>query len=204
MKITTIKKGLFVFAMSMGLTACIHIGTPVTETTQNYTLVDLPSTPIHAPYTGKVVAVGSGEALPRVRSSSMLYQQKDFQLKEYALHRWLAPPVSMIAPIISSELDHTGAFKAVVSAPSYAGMPDYQISVVLERLQQNFVLEKSTEQLVLQLILVNMKTNQVVAAKTFSAEVDAAPDAPGGVLAANQALAQLMPDMIRFIVQTLR
>lgn len=205
MKINFIKKSLFIFGMSIGLIACIHIGAPVSEPAQNYTLVNLSSAPVHAPYTGKVVAVGSGEALPRVRSSSMLYQQKDFQLKEYALHRWLVPPVSMMAPIIASELDRTGAFKAVVSAPSYAGMPNYQISVVLERLQQNFVSQqKSTEQLVLQLILVNMKTNQVLAAKTFSAEVDAAPDAPGGVLAANQALAQLMPGMIQFIVQTLR
>ena len=200
----SVVKNFLILGVVFCLTACIHVGPSLGTVSQDYTLNNTTVLPIHPAYTDKVVIVDVGGVLPRVRGTGLLYQQKDFQLKKYALHHWLAPPATMIAPIITAQLNNTGAFKAVVNAPTYAGVTDYQISLVLQRLQQNFFSAKeSKEELALQLILINMKTNKVMAAKTFQTAVDAAPNAPGGVVAANQALAELMPDMIQFIVNKL-
>lgn len=198
-------KNLLVLGVTFCLTACIHIGSSQDSVSQNYyTLSYAAVLPIHPAYTDKVVIVNIGSVLSPVHGTGLIYQQKDFQLKKYALHHWLAPPATMIAPIIATQLNNTDAFKAVVNAPTYAGISDYQISLVLQKLQQNFLSAKeSKEELALQLILINLKTNKVIAAKTFQTTVDAAPNAPGGVMAANQALAQLMPDMIQFIVNHL-
>jgi len=197
-------KNILLLGFIFCLTGCIHLGPSLSQASEDYTLTNEANLSLHSAYTDKVVVINVGGTLPRVRGTGITYAQKDFQLKKYALHHWLAPPANMIAPIIATQLDQTGAFRAVVNAPTYVGSADYQIALVLQKLQQNFLSAKeSKQQLVLQLILINMKTNAVIAAKTFQTTVNAAPNAPGSVVAANQALGELMPDMIQFIIHQL-
>jgi ABC-type uncharacterized transport system auxiliary subunit len=197
-------KNILLLTLTLCLTACIRFGSSEREGMQDYTLSNPEKILPQSTYTGKVVMVHAGTSFPGMRDTGIVYTQQDLQLKKYALHHWIAPPATIIAPIFAGQLESTGSFKAVVTAPTYAGKADYQIYLVLQKLQQDFLsAKKAKETLVLQLILIHMQTNQVLAAKVFQASTDAAPDASGSVVAANQALAQLMPSMIEFVVHTL-
>ena len=196
-------KFLLMIALSCCLSACINLGSSHGVNTKLYTLsVDSPVVAHVAP-TGKTVRISVGQTAPSIHGNAMLYQQNDYQLKEYALHQWSTPPVAMITEAFENQLSATDAFAAVVRAPMYAGLVDYQIGIELQKLQQNFIVNSSQEEIALKLIIIDMKKNKVIAAQLFSQSVVAEPNAPGGVVAANQALTKLMPQMIQFVLDTI-
>jgi ABC-type uncharacterized transport system auxiliary subunit len=195
--------------LSCCVSACINLGPSHEINTKLYTLSVDSSAVAHAVPTGKTLRINVGEAAPSIHGNAMLYQQNDYQLKEYALHRWSTPPVAMIVEAFENQLTATHAFAAVVRAPMYAGLVDYQIGIELQKLQQNFVSTPgakndgcSQEELAVKLIIIDMKKNKVIASQLFSQSVVAGPNAPSGVGAANQALKKLMPQMVQFVLDS--
>ncbi len=184
------------------LVGCMNFAPTSHQDTQTYTLGEnLMVPPKHYEAKPVTVMVNFGQALPGLQTDRMAYEKNgDFQLRYYAYHRWVAPPVTLLTTSITNALAQTDAYKAVVNAPMYVGKVDYQVGVQLLALQQNFSSDTaSQEKLSLQIVVIDARNNQIVAAKRFEQVVEAAPNAEGGVAAANQALAQLMPNVVQFI-----
>jgi len=192
----------FVLVEIFFLSGCVNLGPRVDVPSTTYTLdAQIPS-PKKWGATSKILLVNPGQAAPGFKTDKIAYQQQDYVLKYYALHRWLAPPVSLIGSALAQNLSNTGAFKAVFDNPLYTGEVDAVISLALIRLQQDFSGDKSQVHLTLQCVIANPVTHKLLASRVFDQVVSAAPNPDGAAQAANLALAKLMPSLVDFVVQT--
>ena len=106
----------------------------------------------------------------------------------------------MIGPLIARALEQTGAFGAVLQAPTTVAA-DLRLAAELVRLQQNFAAKPSTIELALHVQLVDVRGRRVLATRTFEAtEVAPSEDAYGGVVAANRALGRVLAEVATFSV----
>ncbi|MGG2343650.1 ABC-type transport auxiliary lipoprotein family protein, partial [Aeromonas veronii] len=86
---------------------------------------------------------------------------------EYFAHsEWIDTPARMIAPGIVAALEGTGAFRAVVLAPS-AAAGDLRLDVEIIRLQQEFDRSPSRTRFTLRAYLVDSDSRQVLAWREF-------------------------------------
>lgn len=193
-------------SFSLFLTACVSIGPVKQKPDKVYTLnPSVSRTTILPNRTNQVtLLVSNGAAAPGYQSTAMIYTRSDYQLQQFALHRWVAPPAQMISNSLAEGLLVSGKFKAVLQSPPGAQTTNIVV-VKLLKLQQNFIDEQhSQEQLSLQLAVLSGQDNRLLALKTFSKTLPSEGNPEAGVVAANQALQLLMPEMVQFIAQTLR
>lgn len=146
-------------------------------------------------------------AAPQARSGfdtdRMAYVRSPNQLEYFARHRWIDAPARMLAPLIVQSLESTGAFSAVVQAPTVA-RAKWRLETEIVKLQQDFLQQPSRVHVVLRARLVDSATQQAVAARVFGATVVAASeDARGGARAANDALQQLLPQLAQWCAVSL-
>lgn len=147
-----------------------------------------------------VLEVSAPKAWPGFDTAQMAYVKKPHALDYYANNRWADAPARMLGPSIARALEHTGAFRAVVQAPTTVAA-DLRLSTELVRLQQNFATKPSEVELVLHVQLVDVRGRRVVATRTLEATETAPSDDPyGGVIAANRALARLLAQVAEFCV----
>jgi cholesterol transport system auxiliary component len=147
-----------------------------------------------------VLEVSAPKAWPGFDTPQMAYVRKPHALDYYASNRWADAPARMIVPSIARALEQTGAFRAVVQAPTTVAA-DLRLSTELVRLQQNFAAKPSEVELALHVQVIDVRGRRVVATRTFEA-TEAAPseDAYGGVIAANRALARVLAQVAAFCV----
>ncbi len=151
-----------------------------------------------------VLVVMPPQAEPGFDTAGIVYTRTPLRLDYYNQSRWADTPARMLATLLVATLDKTRAFRAVVTLPSSV-TADYQLDVVLLQLQQEFFHHPSEVRLALRVSLIRSATNRVMASRRFQ-DVEAAPsdDAYGGVQAANKALARLLGEIARFVVQQVR
>jgi cholesterol transport system auxiliary component len=135
-------------------------------------------------------------ALPRARAGfdgeRMAYVRRPEEIEYYARHRWIDTPARMLAPLLVQALDSTGAFAAVLPAPTVA-RAGWRLETEVVRLQQSFTHQPSRVEFVLRAQLIEASTQQAVASQTFSATISApSEDARGGAAAANAAVRQVL------------
>ncbi|MCK9200254.1 MAG: ABC-type transport auxiliary lipoprotein family protein [Gallionella sp.] len=141
-------------------------------------------------------------SLPRARAgydtSRMVWVRQAHGLETYARSRWADVPARMLAPLIVQALERSGAFHAVVSAPSgvAAGL---RLDTELVRLQQDFTVKPSEVRFTLGAQLIDTATQRVIATAEFDeTEKCESEDAYGGVRAANRALERLLARVVEF------
>jgi cholesterol transport system auxiliary component len=160
-----------------------------------YTLDGSAATPSTAPAAAAdapVLLVALPSAAPGYDSTRMLYQRQPQQLEAFAFHEWVEPPARLLAPLIVQALQATGAFRAVLLAPT-SGSGGLRLETEVVRLQQDFSAQPSAVRLTLRAALIDTATRRVVAAQDFDASVPAARDDPvAGVAAAQQATQQVL------------
>ena len=195
------RKSIYVGLLCLALTACVRIGAGGSSVQEeNFTLEpDLSAIP-HKVSSAKTIQVNMGQAVVALRSRKMAYQEQAGTLDYFATHQWLAPPVSLITPALGRALTESGHYKAVILAPSYGGIADYQVSVQLYQLQQNFSGSHSEEVVCLEVVVVDSTQNKAIGAHTFSMHIPAASNPSAGALAANKALSELMPQIVQFVL----
>jgi len=143
-----------------------------------------------------VVAVPS--AAPGHGSKQMVYLRRPLELEAYAFHEWVDTPAQMLAPLIVRSLQDSGAFRAVLLAPS-AATGALRLETELIRLQQDFNARPSHVRLTLRAVLLDTATRQVVAWREFDESVPAPSDDPaGGVAAAHQATQRVLAALSSF------
>lgn len=142
---------------------------------------------------GRTLIVSPLTAAPGYDSPRIVYLRQPHQLAHYAQSEWVDTPARMLAPQVVAALAASGAFAAVVMAPSGA-VGELRLDLALLRLQHDFSTgPRSQVRLSLRATLVDTTTRRVLEQRVFDEQVETSrDDAYGGVLAANQAVAQAL------------
>lgn len=143
--------------------------------------------------------------MPRARagfdSAQMVWVRQPHGLEVYARNRWADTPAHMLAPLLVQTLERSGAFRAVVFAPS-AVSSGLRLDTEIVRLQQDFSVQPSRVQLTLSAQLIDIGARRVIASAEFDETENAATeDAYGGVLAANRAVERLLARLTAFCTE---
>ncbi|MEO8525916.1 MAG: ABC-type transport auxiliary lipoprotein family protein [Caldimonas sp.] len=125
-------------------------------------------------------------AAPGYGTRQIAYVRKSNQLEYFAFSEWVEPPALMLAPMLANAIERTGAFRAVVRAPTTV-KGDMRLETEVIRLHQDFSGAPSRVRLTVRAVLIDSATRRVVASREFDEEATSASDDPaGGVMAANQ------------------
>jgi cholesterol transport system auxiliary component len=155
-----------------------------------------PNTPPRA-----VLAVSVPRARAGYDSAQMVWVRQAHGLETYARHRWANTPAHMLTPILVQTLDHSGAFHAVVQAPSSVAA-NLRLDTEIVRLHQDFSVQPSRVHFTLAVQLVDIPSRRIIASTHLEeSEASATEDAYGGVRAANRALERLLPKITAFCNQ---
>jgi len=123
------------------------------------------------------------------------------QLEYFSHNEWIDPPARMLSPLILTATRNSGAFRAVVHAPSSAN-GDLRLDTEVLQIQQEFFGEPSQVRFALRADLVEEGSRRIIASREFVV-VEAAPAATpyGGVLAANRAVHSVLESLAAFCVE---
>lgn len=137
-------------------------------------------------------------------TKQIAYVRLSFQLEYFSLSQWVAPPTTMLLPLMSHALERTGEFKAVLQSPSGAS-GQLRLDLEIVRLQQEFFRAPSQVHFTLRAHLIEIASRRVIAWQEFDAAVAAASEDPyGGVVAANQVIRLLVEQVADFCVSASR
>ena len=194
-----------VLVMEVGACSTLRAGTPPPPTF--YSLETARGTaPAVAPTMASAAALSTSPTLivnpPHAAagfdSPHIMYVREAHKLEYFAHNEWVDPPARMLAPLLVAAIDNTGAFRAVVLAPSVAA-GDLRLDTEIIRLQQEFANPPSRVRFTLRAYLVEDKTRRVLAWREFEAAAPAASEDPyGGVVAANRAVQTVLEDLAAF------
>lgn len=148
-------------------------------------------TPVGAPS----IVVALPNAAPGFDSTRMVYLRQPQALQAYAFAEWVDTPARLLLPLLVQALQQTGAFRAVLQAPSSA-TGALRLETELLRLQHDHTQSPSVVRLSLRALLLDTATRQPLATREFDARVPAPSDSPAGCVAAaatatRQVLAEL-------------
>jgi cholesterol transport system auxiliary component len=142
-----------------------------------------------------VLLVAQPSAAPGYDSVRMLYRRQPQQLEAFAFHEWAEPPARLLAPLMLQALQGSGAFRAVLLAPT-SGAGALRLETELVRLQHDFSAQPSAVRLTLRAVLIDTATRRVIASQVFDATAAAARDDPvAGVAAAQQATQRVLGEL---------
>jgi cholesterol transport system auxiliary component len=169
-----------------------------------YTLDDAGASP--APRGSAAGATTLLVALPRAApgydSTRMVYLRRPRQLESFAFHSWVETPAQMLAPRLVRALQDSGAFHAVLLAPS-AATASLRLETELIRLHQDFSSRPSQVRLTLRAVLLDSSARRAIAWREFDASVPApTDDAPGGAAAAQLASQHVLAALAAFCAET--
>ena len=160
--------------------------------------------PAAAPQTAPTLIVNPPHAASGITSQRIIYVREAHKLEYFAHSEWVDPPARMLAPLIVAALENSGAFRAVVLAPSVAA-GDLRLDTEIIRLQHEFRSQPSRVRFTLRAYLVEDKTRRVLAWREFDATVPSASENPyGGVVAANQAVQTVLASLSDFCAEVAR
>jgi cholesterol transport system auxiliary component len=157
------------------------------------------ATPATAPAaTAPTLLVAAPRAAAGFETRNIVYVRQAHAIEAFAYSQWVDTPAQMLAPLIVNALERTGAFRAVLRAPT-AASAELRLDTELIRLQHEFTEPPSRVRLTLRAVLVDTAARRVVAWREFDASVVSASEDPyGGVLAANEAVKQVLTELAAF------
>jgi cholesterol transport system auxiliary component len=142
--------------------------------------------------------VGISRAAAGFDSQQMVYVRQPYKLEYFRENQWVNEPAIMLLPLVATALEESGTFSAVLQSPT--SIPgQFRLELEIIRLQQEFTSIPSGEHFTLRAHLLSPSTRQVVAWREFDSTVPAPSDDPyGGVMAANQAVQQVIAQLVTF------
>jgi cholesterol transport system auxiliary component len=132
-------------------------------------------------------------------SAHIIYTRRPHQIEHFAHSEWVETPARMLAPLIVTALQGSGAFQVVALSPSPIG-GDLTLDTEILRLQQEFAeVGASQVRFTLRAYLVDKRSHKLLAWREFDQSVAAASDDPeGGVAAANRAVRTVLEQLAVF------
>ena len=135
-------------------------------------------------------------------SSRMVYVEQAHRLNAFARHQWADSPARMLEPLLIEAAQHSGLFQVVTGFD--ARVPtELRLDTQLLYLRQRFDTQGSEVQLALRVNLIDVKNSRVLAGSVIRVQRPAGEATPyAGVLAANQAVAELLIELQGFLAKT--
>jgi ABC-type uncharacterized transport system auxiliary subunit len=190
-------KRIALFGVIILLTACLS---PVnTAQKNNYVLNTTP--PMNHTLRAKpqVLLISMPRLDAVMNDNNMVYLDGQHQIGYFSLNRWAAKPNEMFFTLLLNTMQQQSGFRAVVSAP-YNGKSDLQLSIVNFSIVQDFTVCPSVVRVKMDARLTNARQQNVLKTRAIQASVATSTDTPeAGVVAANQALAQCLTQLIVFV-----
>ena len=202
-------KNLLVLPLLLSLGACGSLLPKTAAPPAFYALNAAASAPaaaavVAAAASAPTLIVNPPQAAAGYDSSRIIYIRQPHQLQYFSESEWVDTPARMLAPLLVTALQHSGAFKAVVSSPS-AAAGELRLDTEIVRLQQDFDVEGgSAVRFTLRATLVDNINRKVRGAREFEASVAAGADAYSGVLAANSAVQTVLMQVAAFAAESAR
>jgi cholesterol transport system auxiliary component len=192
-------RATFVVLCAVLLSGCALLA-PVKTDTKKYALndipLDLPSERTHS--ATLLVLVPETESL--YATTQMAYTTQAYQIAYFSRNEWAETPSQMIQPLIIETLRRTHYFGDVISSPDF-GRHTFTLRSEILEIKQDFSSEPAMLQLTMRFYLSRAATNQVIATKELSAHEPMRERKPyAGVVAANEAMAKLLRELARFVV----
>ncbi len=151
--------------------------------------------------TAPTLLISTPRAAAGYDSPRIIYVREAHKLEYFAHNEWVDTPARMLAPLVVAAVENSGAFKAVVHAPSSAS-GDLRLDTEILQLQQEFEGAASQVRFVLRANLVEDASRRVVASRVFESLVPAPSANPyGGVVAANQAVNAVLDNVATFCAE---
>ena len=72
------------------------------------------------PASGPTLIVGMPRAAAGFDTRRIVYLRQPHELEAFAYHQWVDTPAQMLAPLIAQAIERSGAFRAVLRAPTAA------------------------------------------------------------------------------------
>ncbi len=130
------------------------------------------------------------------------YVRRAHEVEYFAVHQWVDTPARMVAPIMVQALQRSGRLRSVVLALTVAA-GELLLETELVRLQQDFTRTPSHVRMSMRVLLVDAATRRPLAWRELDAVVLSPSEDPyGGAVAANAALAQVLQQLVAFVVQS--
>lgn len=190
----------FIFACFLLLSSCLS---PV-STSSNGTAYMIRATPHTVPVKRQrsgVILVMPPNTTSIYNTRNMAYSPSPYQISYYAKNSWAEVPSDMIQPLIVKTLQKTQRFKAVVNAP-YPGRYDYLLSTEITDLLQDYNNCPPVLKFTLRAQYSNGLTGRIIGVKEFTRNVPMRKRDPyAGVLAANEAVADVLEELAEFVVK---
>jgi cholesterol transport system auxiliary component len=188
--------------LCIGLLSGCSLFQPVsTETTKNL----LDSVPHQVP-SGKPLEadllVLVPDTAPVYATTRMAYSTRTHQIAYFSRNEWAGTPTQMIQPLIVETLRDTHHFREVLSPPDFRRHALALRTEILE-LEQDFTFEPAMLRLAMRAQVYREATNEVVATRELSVQEPMAERTPyAGVVAANKAMAALLHQLAKFVVES--
>lgn len=194
------KKIIILFFLSIVLTGCSLFSAVKTEKINTYELNTLPNFAPKKHRSGTTLMVMLPDATPAYNTTQIAYARGPYEVAYFAKNSWIATPPQMLRPLIIQTLQKTHHYRAVIPATA-TGNYQYILASQLITLKQQFYVDSSEVVLVFRAQLTNVASNRIVASKEFTIVKPAAPTPYGGVVAANEAAAELLAQLANFCMR---
>ena len=134
-------------------------------------------------------------------TTQMAYTTEAYQIGYFSQNEWAETPSQMIQPLIVQTIRSTRYFSEVVSPPHF-GRHTFALRTEIQELKQDFTSDPATLQLAMRFDLSREATNKVTATKELSVQEPMQEKTPyAGVVAANDAMAKLLRELAKFIIE---
>lgn len=153
------------------------------------------------PATGATLLVGVPRAHPGYAGPGFAYIEQDHELERYGRHGWADDPGKLIRSALVRALEASGAFDAVLAAPSPASA-DLRLELELVALHQDYRAGRDSEvRLAVRAQMIDLATRAALATRTFEYREEAGRGPLAGADAADRALARLLEAVTAFTAQ---
>jgi len=143
-------------------------------------------------------------AQPGFETQRMAYLLRPYEIHYYGYNQWADTPARMLQGVMVKGFDQSGLWAAVLETPGTV-RADYRLASEDLVLEQQFFSNPSRIRLSLRARLIDLKAQKIIDARHFEIFQPAPSDDPyGGVIAANQAAAQLIAEMIDWLEKSRR
>jgi cholesterol transport system auxiliary component len=159
---------------------------------------------LSAPTSAKpTIIITNPRAAAGYDSRHIIYTRQAHKLEYFAHSEWVDTPAHMLAPLMMTAVERSGAFNAVVLSPSNI-VGDFRLDTEIVRLQQEFDSQPSKVRFTIRVYMVNNATRKIIAWHEFDESAIAKSEDPyGGVVAANQAVQAALEKLTTFCSKAL-